>query len=327
MDKKLVVCSAKYRNNLPQLSRASFITDGGLETTLIFHDGFDLPYFAAFGLLKQPLGRSAIEKYYQEYLSIAKKYQVGFILESPTWRSNPDWGEKLGYSKEDLWAINQEWIEILQQIRRNFNDEEMLIVISGCVGPRGDGYNPAFKMSAQEAETYHSYQIDAFSQACADQVSAMTIAYSQEAIGIVRAAQKADIPVVISFTLEMDGRLPSGESLVEAIQAVDAETNFGAAYFMINCAHPTHFENVLKQDGAWKSRLRGIRANASRLSHAELDEMETLDEGNPLELGQQYGSLSAMLPHASVWGGCCGTDHRHVEAISRVCIRSSQEQA
>lgn len=320
MDTRLNDCSSEYRDNLPQLSGTTFITDGGLETTLIFHEGFDLPYFAAFGLVKQHLGRNAIEKYYQDYLSIAKKYQVGFILESPTWRSNPEWGEKLGYSKEDLWEINQEWIGILKEIRSNFDDEIIPILISGCIGPRGDGYNPVYKMSADEAEEYHRNQINAFSQACADQVSAMTIAYSQEAIGIVRSAQKAGIPAVISFTLETDGKLPGGETLSDAIQAVDKATNFGAAYFMINCAHPTHFEMVLKEEGDWKTRLRGIRANASRLSHAELDEMETLDDGNPHELGELYGSLAAMLPHATVWGGCCGTDHRHIEAISRICI-------
>jgi S-methylmethionine-dependent homocysteine/selenocysteine methylase len=320
METQLDSCDAKYRNDLPQLTGKPFITDGGLETTLIFHEGFELPYFAAFDLMRYPIGLSAIEKYYQEYLSIAKKYQVGFILESPTWRSSPDWGEKLGYSKNDLWEINQKSIELLQQIRVNFEDELTSIVISGCIGPRGDGYNPTIRMSTEEAEEYHSFQINAFSQACADLITALTISYTEEAIGIVNAAQKASIPVVISFTLETDGKLPSGETLESAIETVDAMTNCGPAYYMINCAHPTHFEKVLKNAGDWKTRLRGIRANASRLSHTELDEMEYLDDGNPHELGNLYGELSAILPNATVWGGCCGTDHRHIEEISRFCI-------
>ena len=319
MEPDLDTCSSKYRNDLPQLTGGPFITDGGMETTLIFHEGFELPYFAAFDLMRYPIGRSAIEKYYQEYLSIAKKYQVGFILESPTWRSSPDWGEKLGYSKNELWDVNQQSIKLLEEIRIKFEDESTSIVISGCIGPRGDGYNPGQRMSIEEAEEYHSFQINAFSQACADLVTALTISYTQEAIGIVKAAQKADVPVVISFTLETDGKLPSGETLQTAIETVDAATNFGAAYYMINCAHPTHFEKVLRKEGGWKSRLRGVRANASRLSHAELDEAENLDDGIPQELGLQYSELFKILPNATVWGGCCGTDHRHIEEISKAC--------
>jgi S-methylmethionine-dependent homocysteine/selenocysteine methylase len=318
MDTDLYTCSSKYRNDLPQLNGRPFITDGGIETTLIFHEGFELPYFAAFDLMRYPIGRTALEKYYQEYLSIAKKYHVGFILESPTWRSSPDWGEKLGYSKNELWDVNQQSIELLQEIRINFEDEGTSIVISGCIGPRGDGYKPIKRMSIEDAEEYHSFQINAFSQACADLVTALTISYTEEAIGIVKAAQNAGVPVVISFTLETDGRLPSGESLDNAIETVDAVTDCGPAYYMINCAHPTHFEKVLKIDGRWKKRLRGIRANVSRLSHAELDESENLDDGNPHELGLEYGELFNILPNATVWGGCCGTDHRHIEEISRI---------
>jgi len=309
---------ARYRNQLPQLSGDFFLTDGGIETTLIFNEGFELPKFAAFDLLKHAEGRAALHNYFSTYAAIAQKFDVGIILESPTWRSSPDWGQQLGYSSQALVGVNTQAIELLSLIRNNYEGGNTKIVISGCIGPRGDGYNPGSMMSAKEAEQYHSFQINTFADSEADLVTALTVTYPEEAIGIVRAAQKAGMPVVISFTVETDGRLPCGLTLREAIEKVDSTTGFGPAYYMINCAHPTHFENTLVVHEEWIGRLRGIRANASRLSHAELDEAEELDDGNPVELGIQYSELRKSLTQLNVLGGCCGTDHRHIEQICRV---------
>jgi S-methylmethionine-dependent homocysteine/selenocysteine methylase len=278
---------AKYRNNLPQLSGDLFITDGGFETTLIFHDGFELPEFAAFDLLKHDQGSDAIRKYYRTYISIAKTHKVGFILESATWRASPDWGKKLGYSDEELAAMNHRAIELLSDIRDEYEDEQTSIVISGCIGPRSDGYTVNDRMSVEEAEAYHTTQIQTLSETEVDMVSAFTINYVEEAIGIVLAAKKIGIPVVISFTLETDGKLPIGQALKEAILEVDSATNNYPVYYMINCAHPTHFYEVLVTGEPWTQRIRGIRANASKKSHAELDEATELDDGNPKELGIQ----------------------------------------
>lgn len=311
---------AKYRKNLPQLSGDLFLTDGGLETTLIFHEGFDLPEFAAFDVLKTEAGREALGKYFSTYIEVAKKYQVGFILESPTWRASSNWGEKIGYSDEILANMNRQAIEQLVQVRDEYEDANTKVVISACIGSHGDGYSPEFMMSAEEAEQYHLTQIKTFSESEADLVSALTMTYSEEAIGITHAAQSVGMPVVISFTVETDGKLPSGETLKEAIEKTDASTNNTPAYYMINCAHPSHFEDTLKTDEAWLERLQGIRANASCLSHAELDEAEKLDDGNPIELGQQYQDLRALSSHINVLGGCCGTDHRHIEEIAKNAV-------
>jgi len=194
------------------------------------------------------------------------------------------------------------------------------MVISGCVGPRGDGYDPAHVMSAEEAERYHAEQIRVFAATAADVVTAITMTNVPEAIGVTRAARAAGMPVVISFTVETDGRLPTGDSLKDAIERVDAATGEGPAYYMINCAHPTHFEGALAGGEPWARRLRGLRANASTKSHAELDEAEELDDGNPAELGAQYRALRDRLPHLVVLGGCCGTDHRHIGAIASACV-------
>uniref|UniRef100_B8HJU0 Homocysteine S-methyltransferase n=1 Tax=Cyanothece sp. (strain PCC 7425 / ATCC 29141) TaxID=395961 RepID=B8HJU0_CYAP4 len=311
---------AQYRNNLPQLSSDLFITDGGIETTLIFREGLELPEFAAFDLFKSASGYQALQKYFRTYARMASTYAVGCILESATWRANPDWGTKLGYDRDALTAVNGQAIALLHEIRHEFETEQSRMVISGCLGPRGDGYIPADAMSETEAEFYHRPQIETFRQAGADLVTAITMNYVEEAIGIARGAKTVGIPVVISFTVETDGKLPTGQPLKEAIAQVDKATDAAPAYYMLNCAHPTHFMDELRTGETWVERIRGIRANASTKSHAELNESETLDEGNPAELGSLYQQLREHLPHLNVLGGCCGTDDRHIEAICKACL-------
>jgi len=305
----------RYRNALPQLQGNIFLTDGGIETTLIFHDGLDLPHFAAFDLMKTESGKAALENYFRKYAAIARDRDTGFVLESPTWRASQDWGDLLDYSADDMAAFNRQAIALLHGIRDEFETPKAPFVISGCVGPRGDGYDVGRKMTADQALAYHRAQINAFADAGADMVTAITMTYAEEAIGVTLAAMQAGLPAVISFTVETDGRLPSGQNLREAIEQVDQATDNGPVYFMINCAHPSHFEDVLRGGASWVERIGGLRANASRLSHAELDEAEELDDGNPVELAGQYREMMELLPNLVVMGGCCGTDHRHVEAI------------
>jgi S-methylmethionine-dependent homocysteine/selenocysteine methylase len=303
-----------YRAALPQLDGDVFLTDGGIETTLIFHQGLDLPLFAAFGLLKDEEGREALRRYYEPYLELARERGLGFVLETPTWRASPRWGAELGYRPEELEDVNRRAIALMEELRERYEAGGAPIVISGCIGPQDDGYNPSQLLSADEAQRYHSTQIGTFAETAADMVCALTITYADEATGVARAARDAGLPVAISFTLETDGRLPSGQELGEAIEQVDAETAGAApAYYMLNCAHPTHFEAVL--DGPWTARIRGLRANASTKSHAELDEADELDDGDPADLGARYADLREKLPALNVLGGCCGTDHRHVCAV------------
>ncbi len=243
------------------------------------------------------------------------------MLETPTWRASPDWAERLGHSPAELVELNRRAVALLEALRDELETPESPIVVSGCVGPRGDGYVVADPMTAEESEAYHATQIGTFAETGADLVTAITMTYADEAIGVVRAARGAGLPVVISFTVETDGRLPSGQSLREAIEEVDARTDASAAYFMVNCAHPSHFYDALEPGAAWTDRIRGVRANASRLSHAELDEAEELDEGDPEELANEYVALRERLPRLTVLGGCCGTDHRHVEAMSKAWSR------
>jgi homocysteine S-methyltransferase len=292
------------------------LTDAGLETVLVFEEGIDLPQFAAFPLVDSDDGRAALRRYYTSFLELARDRGVPLVLSAPTWRANPDWGRLLGYEGEELAAVNGRAVTFVEDVR-----DEVLgpaergdVVIEACVGPRSDAYSPTILMDAEEAERYHAVQLRTHAETGCSQVSALTLTYPEEAIGIVRAAKGVDLPVVVGFTVETDGRLPSGASIEDAILAVDAATDGAAECFMINCAHPTHFADALPE-GDSRERIQGLRANASMLSHAELDEAEELDSGDPNDLADRYVALRSELPQLEILGGCCGTDIRHVTAI------------
>ena len=286
------------------------LTDAGLETVLVFEEGFELPEFAAFPLVDSDGGRAALTRYYGPFLELARDRGVPLVLSAPTWRANTDWGRRLGYEDRELAAINRRALELLENMAAEYND----VVIEGCVGPRSDAYNPTLLMDADEAERYHAVQLRTFADAGCAQATALTLTYPEEGIGIARAASSAGIRVVVGFTVETDGRLPSGHSIEEAIDTVDHATDGAAEFFVINCAHPKHFADFLPE-GESRTRIGGLRANASTLSHAELDEAEELDSGDPADLAARYVELRSELPGLEVVGGCCGTDIRHVTAI------------
>jgi len=299
--------------SLPQLQADLFISDGGLETTLVFHDGIDLPDFAAFPLLETHEGRAALAKYYEPYFDIANRLGVGMVVDTPTWRANLDWGARLGYDAAHLSDVNRRSVDFVSRLATAAGVTNA--VIDGVIGPRGDGYVVGTTMSAEEAAAYHALQARAFAEAGAAMVTAVTMTYAEEAIGITRAAATVGLPAVVSFTVETDGRLPSGQPLAEAIAHVDESTGKGPAYFMINCAHPSHFSGALT-DGAWLQRVKAVRVNSSRLSHAELDAATELDRGDIDELTELHAELCGILPDLRVVGGCCGTDHEHVAAFA-----------
>lgn len=314
----------KYRHHLPQLDGRLFLTDGGIETSLVYLQGFELPHFAAFPLLRSDKGIAGLRAYFEPYARIARDQGVGIVLESPTWRANTDWAARLGYNETELADIRARAMDLMLDIRTRFETPATPVVISGCIGPRGDGYSPTNRMGANEAAAYHAPEIRSFAATEADMVTAVTMNYPEEAIGVAQTASDEGMPVVISFTVETDGRLPTGDTLRDAIEAVDAATAAAPAYYMINCAHPTHFSALFTNHEAWTDRIRGLRANASRKSHAELDTATSLDFGNPNELAEEYRELSNKLRHLNVLGGCCGTDHRHIEKIGLACAAAGE---
>lgn len=310
---------ARYRGALPQLSGDLFLTDAGLETDIIFNRGVDIREFAAHTLLADPHGREVMAGYFREFLELARERGVGFILDAATWKAHAHWADDLGETPAYLRQANHKSIAMLADLRAEFDQGSKPIVLNAPIGPRGDAYVNERAITIEDAADYHVQQLRWLAETEVDMVTAMTFTSSEEAAGFVRAATSVGLPSVVSFTVETDGRLPTGQAIGDAIRQVDDQTDGRPAYFMLNCAHPDHFAGQLPNDQpgtAWLRRIRGVRCNASRMSHAELDCSETLDAGDPAELGAQYGSLQTRMPWLNVFGGCCGSDIRHVRQIA-----------
>ena len=291
------------------------VADAGLETWLLFQRGVELPAFAAYPLAGTATGRTLLTEYLKHFASIASSIGAAVVLDAATWRANPDWARVLGHDLDVLGSLIDSCVGVVAEVRATWAGDQPFL-ISGPVGPRGDGYQVDHAMTADAAAEYHGFQVKRMADAGVDAITALTMGYVEEAAGIAVAARAAGVPSVVSFTVETNGRLPIGMPLGEAIEATDAATDAYPVHYMINCAHPTHFDHVLDPAAPWAHRIGGIRANASALSHAELDEMVELDEGDPDDLARRYVALRHQLPNLHVVGGCCGTDHRHVAAIA-----------
>jgi len=304
---------------LPQLDDQIFLTDSGLETVLVFDREMELPLFASFPLVDDDIGAQILVDYYETHARIARDCGVGALFDTPTWRASSGWGEQLGYDERRLHDVNVRGAALVADVRSRLATSESPFVINGCIGPSDDGYRPSKLLDVADASGYHRPQIDALAEGGVDLVTAVTMTYTAEAIGIVEGARAAGLPVAISFTVEIDGHLPSGQRLGDAVTDVDAATDGYASYYLVNCAHPTHFDTELATTDEWIGRLRGVRCNGSRMSHAELDEAETLDAEEPDVFAEQVVALRADNPQLTILGGCCGTDHRHIAAIGRAC--------
>lgn len=310
--------SHKTRALVSRFSDRFWLADGGLETTLIFHHGIDLPHFASFPLLRSDKGRDRLAAYFDGYLGAARMHGAGFVLDTATWRSGQGWGAIMGLSPEDIDDVNRDAVTFARGVAASPAAAGLDIVLNGVVGPHDDAYAPDRVLSAAESEDLHGRQVRTLAGAGVDMVTATTIPTVGEGIGIARAAIRADVPVVISFTVETDGRLVTGQPLGEAIAETEAATGGAVAWYGVNCAHPDHFRGVL--EGDWRGRIGMVRANASRKSHAELDESTELDAGDAAELAADYHALMEALPALRVFGGCCGTDVSHVAAIGHRCV-------
>jgi S-methylmethionine-dependent homocysteine/selenocysteine methylase len=289
-----------------------WLADGGLETAMIYHEGLDLPLFAAFPLVGTAPGRVALTRYFAHFLRLTREARTGFVLDTATWRANMGWAPGLGLDAAAIRQANLDAVAFAMGLRDSHETAALPILVNGAVGPSGDGYRIETALRPDEAQALHQVQVDALAEAGADLVTAVTMTHSGEAIGIARAARRNGLPHVLSFTVETDGRLPCGQDLHEALAETEFETDASALFYMVNCAHPAHFLPALA--GPLGHRIGGLRGNASRQSHAELDAAATLDDGDPREFGALYAEAARLLPGLRLIGGCCGTDHRHVGA-------------
>ncbi len=303
-------------HTLPQLNGTDMTCGGGIETWLQYVDGFKLRHFCLFELLDDKRGLACLTDYHRKLVEAAVENGFGVINEGLHYRSSRDWGELIGYSRGGLEEINIRGIEFYKDFAREYGSPETPMTVGGVIGPRGDAYDVGRTPEAAESEDYHSEQVLTFKKAGADQISALTLSSVHEAIGISRAAKAADMPVVISFFVKLGGKVSGGETLEEAITRVDAATGSAPAYYMINCTHPSEFEPALTP-GDWTGRLGGFMPNAVAMDTLSLCKLGHLEDGDPEELGGQMADLARRFPHIHVWGGCCGTDGRHIGEIAR----------
>lgn len=306
----------KYRENLPQLNGYDVTTQGGMETWLQYVDGFELEHFCFFDLLNNPDAVSALTDYHHRIMEAVLPHGFGVLLEGLHYRASRDWGELLGYSREGLAEINTRGIEFYKNLAREYETADNPMPIGGVIGPRGDAYDTGRTPEVSDSEDYHSEQIQTLKEAGADMITAATFSFEKEAIGVAKAAKALNIPLVISFTTSDDGNLLSGGTIGEAIRAVDNATDSSPVYYMINCSHPTEFEPILSDEN-WISRISGFMPNAAASEKLSLCSLGHLEDGDPEELGHQMAALAKRYPHMTVWGGCCGTDSRHLGQIAK----------
>lgn len=293
-----------------------YLTEGGTETELMYKYGFELPQFAMFPLLGNPRAVSKMREMFRSYLEVAAKHKICALMGGLDYRASPDWGELLGYSPEGLAEANLRSIEFLKEIAGEYASEIPEILIQGLIGPRGDAYVRNETITENEAEDYHSVQLETLKKADVDLALAITFNNVPESVGVARAAAKVGVPLAISLTLDITSKLNSGPSLSEAITTIDKETNQYPEFYSINCSHPLEYEPAI-EPGDWVNRVRGVRPNASRTDKMALCQIGHLEEGDPMELGELCGDLARRYPHMDIWGGCCGTWSSHLDEIAR----------
>ena len=281
-----------------------YLTEGGQETEILYRHGHELPEFAMYPLLDNAQAMSDLESMYRAILDVAAEHGFAALISGLDYRASPDWGEKLGYSRTGLADAVEQSIAFLRDVSRPYQGQIDQILISGMLGPRGDAYSLNRTITANEAEEYHSFQLEILKRAGVDIAGAVTFNNIPEAIGVARAAARIGVPLAISFTLDSSNRLQSGPTLKEAVEAVDAETGDARPdFYGINCSHPLEFEPAL-EPGDWIFRLRSLRPNASARDKMELCAIGHLEEGDPADLGERMGTLARKYPHIDIFGGC-----------------------
>lgn len=300
----------------PRRDGVFYLAEGGQETEIMYKFGHDLPHFAMFTLLDQPAAVADMRAMYRRYLDTAARHGFNALMGGLDYRASPDWAGLLGYTRSDLRDMQLRSVDFLREAAQPYAGQIREILIVGTVGPRGDAYSLNQVITADEAEDYHSAQLETLRDAKVDLVSALTFNNTPEAVGVARAAASFGLPLSVSFALDSDHRLMSGPTLREVIETVDREAGEARpAYFGVNCSHPLEFTPAL-ESGEWIRRIRMLRPNAVSMEKTQLCRLGHLESGDPDELGRQMGELAARYPHIDIWGGCCGTWDAHLDRIA-----------
>lgn len=298
-------------------SNVKYLAEGGTETEIMFRHGYDFPHFAVFELFKNPEATERLRDMYKRYLDVVAESGFGALIGGLDYRASPDWADLLGYSREGLFDVQSQCIDFLRDVARPYHGQIPDIRICGITGPRGDAYALNKTITTDEAEEYHSVQMETLKSLDVDMVWAATLNNVPEAVGISRAAARHGLPVCVSFTLTSDHVLRSGPTLREAVEATDLQAGpEKPVCYGLNCSHPLEFAPAL-EPGDWFKRVRNIRPNAAMMDKIALCKLNHLEEGDPVELAGHLGEMATAHPHIDMWGGCCGTWDKHLREIGR----------
>ncbi|HEY8592653.1 MAG TPA: homocysteine S-methyltransferase family protein [Sphingomicrobium sp.] len=300
----------------PFLSGLRYLAEGGQETELMYGHGFELPKFALFPLLDDAAAVVQLKAMYEAVLQVAVRHRMSVMLGGLDYRASPDWAGLLGIDAVRLADYQHRSVAFLREVAEPYLEKLPHILVSGIVGPQGDAYERNQTVTASSAEAYHGTQMDNLASAGVDLVQAMTFTSSHEAIGVIRAAQARELPIVVSFMTDSPDEPGGQRSFRQTIEDVDRATDSYALFYGINCAHPREFEPLLRDQGEWLNRIGLLRPNASAKDKVELCQIGHLERGDARELAQLMGVLAARLPNVRVLGGCCGTWDEHLDLIA-----------
>ena len=269
---------------------------------------------AMASLVYSARGRHALEELWKQYLSIAERYAFPFLATTPTRRCNR---ERLARSEYDDNILQDN----MRLLREAVAGARVPTFSGGLMGCRGEAYTGQGCLTEGEAREFHRWEAEGFRAAGAEFLLAALMPTLPEARGMAAAMGSTGLPSIISFTLQRNGRLMDGTALHDAITAIDTLSSPPPLCYMANCVHPRIVAEALScpwnQTETVRTRFLGIQANASPLSHAELDHAVELHQSPPEDLARDMAFLHKRFG-LRLFGGCCGTDDRHMEAIARV---------
>ncbi|MBW2409401.1 MAG: homocysteine S-methyltransferase family protein [Deltaproteobacteria bacterium] len=294
---------------------AVILTEGAVIERLRRDPAVELdPYIANAGLIYDQAGKQAMTRIYRQYIDIASRYRLPMIVSAPTWRASSERINKSAYSGRE--TMVKDCADFINRIRQDVSQSADCIYIAGLIACRGDSYEPREALTADKAEAYHRLQAQELAHAGVDFILAATLPAVSEALGIAAALSQCAIPYSLSFVIRSDGRVLDGTPLQAAIEKIDAAVNPGPLFYQINCVHPAIFRKAIEQSEPGFDRLLGLQANTSEKSPEELDGLGYLDTSEPEEFAE---SMLALHTHfgLKIIGGCCGTDHRHIEEIAK----------
>ena len=275
-------------------------------------------YIENAGMIYDTIGKKILDKIYNQYISVAYKFNLPILILTPTWRANKERLELAGFKDKN---VNADCVKFLFDIRNKYGEFASKILIGAPMACKGDAYNPEEALLSDEAYNFHKFQVKKLSEAGVDFLLGSTLPASSEALGMAKAMAESNIVYILSFVIHPNGKLLDGTSLNETISVIDNSVSPKPIYYMLNCVHPTHcmsaINNELNNTEVIRTRLKGLQANGSAMSPEELELLEKTSSQSPSIWGKKMIDLY-LNSNLKILGGCCGTNHHHIKSIARI---------